>query len=134
MLGPLTSPAKTTLFVVVKVSHATLEKGSPERDFIVNQIKQMTEEIPVITSLVNNESIASKTAFKFDGSIIPNKAGIQGTLLFDGQPDFDVRAAMERDILFSTNQNRFTTLMPGQSPDGTSMLRYTDENGKSVNV
>ena len=31
MLGPLTSPAKTTLFVVVKVSHATLEKGSPER-------------------------------------------------------------------------------------------------------
>ncbi len=110
------------------------EKGSPERDFIVGQIKQMTEEIPVITSLVNNESLASKTAFKFDGSIIPNKAGIQGTLLFDGQPDFDVRAAMERDILFSTNQNRFTTLMPGQSPDGTSMLRYTDDNGKSVNI
>ena len=110
------------------------EKGSPERDFIVGQIKQMTEEIPVITSLVNNESIASKTAFKFDGSIIPNKAGIQGTLLFDGQPDFDVRAGMERDILFSTNQNRFTTLMPGQSPDGTSMLRYTDDNGKSVNI
>ena len=26
--GPLVSPAKTTLFVVVKVSHATLAKGS----------------------------------------------------------------------------------------------------------
>ena len=29
--GPLTSPAKTTLFVVVSVSHATLENGSPDR-------------------------------------------------------------------------------------------------------
>ena len=28
ILGPLVSPAKTTLFVVVKVSHATLETGS----------------------------------------------------------------------------------------------------------
>jgi len=110
------------------------EKGSPERDFIVSQITQMTEQIPVITSLVNSTSISAKTAFKFDGSIVPNKAGIQGTLLFDGQPDFDVRAAMERDILFSTNQNRFTTLMPGESPDGTSMLRYTNETGKSVNM
>ena len=28
MLGPLTSPAKTTLFVVVSVSQATLDWGS----------------------------------------------------------------------------------------------------------
>ena len=30
IFGPLISPAKTTLFVVVKVSQATLEKGSFE--------------------------------------------------------------------------------------------------------
>ena len=29
--GPLTSPAKTTLFVVVRVSHATRDKESLER-------------------------------------------------------------------------------------------------------
>ena len=28
IFGPRTSPAKTTLFVVVRVSHATLENGS----------------------------------------------------------------------------------------------------------
>ena len=31
ILGPLVSPAKTTLLVVVKVSHATLENGSLDR-------------------------------------------------------------------------------------------------------
>jgi hypothetical protein len=107
---------------------------SPERDYYRSLVKQMTEEMPILTGVINNEAQSSIKAYKFNGEILPNEAGQEGLLLYDGKPNWDLRAKMDRDVAFSTNPGRFTSIMPNDlTGDGTTAIRYTN-NGESLDI
>lgn len=107
--------------------------GSKERIEWRNQADQMIKEIPVLTTVFNNEAESHRPAYKFDGTALPMQAGIENRLLMDGQPQWELRKQMESDIVFSSNPNRFTTIPPAESPDGTSMVRYNNGT-ESINI
>ncbi len=108
---------------------------SPQRDYYRNLVKQMTEEMPILTGIINNEAQSNMKAYTFDGKILPNEAGQEGLLLYDGKPNWDLRAKMDKDIAFSTNPGRFTSIMPNDlTGDGTTAIRYRDENGQSLDI
>ena len=107
--------------------------GSKERIEWRNQADQMIKEIPVLTTVFNNEAESHRPAYKFDGTALPMQAGMENRLLMDGQPQWELRKQMESDIVFSSNPNRFTTIPPAESPDGTSMVRYNNGT-ESINI
>ncbi len=107
---------------------------SPSRDYYRSLVKQMTEEMPILTGVINNEAQSSIKAYKFNGEILPNVAGQEGLLLYDGKPNWDLRAKMDKDVAFSTNPGRFTSIMPNDlTGDGTTSIRYTN-NGQSLDI
>ena len=108
---------------------------SPERDYYRNLSAQMIKEMPILTGIINNNAQSNMKAYTFDGKILPNVAGQEGLLLHDGKPNWDLRAKMDKDIAFSTNPGRFTSIMPNDiTGDGTTAIRYTDENGQSLDI
>ena len=112
---------------------ALYPQGSKERIEWKNQADQMIKEIPVLTTVFNNEAESHRPAYKFDGTALPMQAGMENRLLMDGQPQWELRKQMESDIVFSSNPNRFTTIPPAESPDGTSMVRYNNGT-ESINI
>jgi len=108
-------------------------QGTEERAKWKNEIDQLIKELPVLTNVFNQEASSHRPAFKFDGTALPSKAGMENRLLHDGQPQWDLRKQMESDIVFSTNPNRFTSIPPSLSPDGTSMIRYNNGT-ESINI
>ena len=108
---------------------------SPERDYYRNLSAQMIKEMPILTGIINNNAQSNMKAYTFDGKILPNVAGQEGLLLYDGKANWDLRAKMDKDIAFSTNPGRFTSIMPNDiTGDGTTAIRYTDENGQSLDI
>ena len=108
---------------------------SPERDYYRNLSAQMIKEMPILTGIINNNAQSNMKAYTFDGKILPNVAGQEGLLLYDGKANWDLRAKMDKYIAFSTNPGRFTSIMPNDiTGDGTTAIRYTDENGQSLDI
>ena len=112
---------------------ALYPQGSKERNEWKNQADLMIKQIPVLTTVFNNEAESHRPAYKFDGTALPMQAGMENRLLMDGQPQWELRKQMESDIVFSSNPNRFTTIPPAESPDGTSMVRYNNGT-ESINI
>ena len=80
---------------------ALYPQGSKERIEWKNQADQMIKEIPVLTTVFNNEAESHRPAYKFDGTALPMQAGMENRLLMDGQPQWELRKQMESDIVFS---------------------------------
>lgn len=107
---------------------------SPERDYYRNLSAQMIEEMPILTGVINNNAQSNIKAYKFNGEILPNEAGQEGLLLRDGKPNWDLRAKMDKDIAFSTNPGRFTSIMPNDlTGDGTTAIRYSHD-GQTIDI
>ena len=72
------------------------------------RLNQVLDEAPVLVGLVNETTNNIASAFNKDGTLKPNAANIEGLILDDGKPNFELRKEAAQHIIFGTKQGRFS--------------------------
>lgn len=116
------------------------EPNSAEYEFTVGLIEQVLDEAPVLVSLLNKTTENNASAYNLNGELLKPERGINGILLDDGAPNFELRAEVSKHIIFGTKQGRFSYESVGNQPtkqgqfSGSSYILYTAENGETLKI
>ena len=108
---------------------AEVDEGSEEYMQYKKNIDDILRQAPGFVSILNTTVEGTSTAWDYDGNIIKPEANMPGLILYDGQPDFELRQEAAKMIHLKEKQGRFNYVFK----DGKSYMEYTSPtsyNGK----
>ena len=126
--GPL-DDIKATIETYWKAM-AEVDEGSEEYMQYKKNIDDILRQAPGFVSILNTTVEGTSTAWDYDGNIIKPEANMPGLILYDGQPDFEIRQEAAKMIHLKQKQGRFKYVFK----DGKSYMEYTSPtsyNGKN---
>ena len=126
--GPLVD-IKATIETYWKAM-AEVDEGSEEYMQYKKNIDDILRQAPGFVSILNTTVEGTSTAWDYDGNIIKPEANMPGLILYDGQPDFEIRQEAAKMIHLKQKQGRFKYVFK----DGKSYMEYTSPtsyNGKN---
>ena len=109
---------------------AEVDEGSEEYMQYKKNIDDILRQAPGFVSILNTTVEGTSTAWDYDGNIIKPEANMPGLILYDGQPDFEIRQEAAKMIHLKQKQGRFKYVFK----DGKSYMEYTSPtsyNGKN---
>ena len=109
---------------------AEVDEGSEEYMQYKKNIDDILRQAPGFVSILNTTVEGTSTAWDYDGNIIKPEANMPGLILYDGQPDFEIRQEAAKMIHLKQKQGRFEYVFK----DGKSYMEYTSPtsyNGKN---
>lgn len=109
---------------------AEVDEGSEEYMQYKKNIDDILRQAPGFVSILNTTVEGTSTAWDYDGNIIKPEANMPGLILYDGQPDFELRQEAAKMIHLKEKQGRFNYVFK----DGKSYMEYTSPtsyNGKN---
>ena len=107
-----------------------VDEGSEEYMEYKKNIDTILQQAPGFIATLNQTVDNTQTAWDFNQNVIKPAANMDGLLLYDGQPDFELRQDAAKQIRFKQNQGRFKYVFK----DGKSYVEYTSPqsfNGKN---
>ena len=112
---------------------ADYDVNSVEYESTKGLVEKVLDEAPVLVDLVNQTVENNKGAWNLNGELLKPEAGINGLILYDGSPEFDLRLEASKNILFGTKQGRFSFESVGNKQpgfEGSSYILYKADDGK----
>ena len=109
---------------------AEVDEGSEEYMQYKKNIDDILRQAPGFVSILNTTVEGTSTAWDYDGNVIKPEANMPGLILYDGQPDFEIRQEAAKMIHLKQKQGRFKYVFK----DGKSYMEYTSPtsyNGKN---
>ena len=107
-----------------------VDEGSEEYMEYKKNIDTILKQAPGFIATLNQTVDNTSTAWDYNGSVIKPAANMNGLLLYDGKPDFELRQDAAKQIHLKQNQGRFKYIYK----DGKSYVEYTSAqsfNGKN---
>jgi len=109
---------------------AKVDEGSDEYMQYKKNIDDILRQAPGFISILNTTVEGTSTAWDYNGNIIKPEANMPGLILYDGQPDFELRQEAAKMIHLKEKQGRFNYIFK----NGKSYMEYTSPksyNGKN---
>jgi hypothetical protein len=107
-----------------------VDEGSEKYMEYKKNIDTILQQAPGFIATLNQTVDNTQTAWDYNGNVIKPAANMEGLLLYDGKPDFELRQDAAKQIRFKQNQGRFKYIYK----DGKSYVEYTSPqsfNGKN---